>query len=404
MAFQQALVYWTGDSTDSAGTQFIPTPFPCTGTVSIMAFSHAVNNAVFRHSDMPGTAHAGSSTVTVPGEIAGFGADGFTVSNQSALSLGFNRLGFTYVAVVWRDTGGSLAIGQYVGAAGHLAQIYTTTDSPVIGYNTLGPADVGASIVGKGLSIASWSSPTSAGLSGDWTAALGGTGFQNVTLQGNGTVVATALGRLTHLWIWVGSVTYGVNTPTFDGEAGAMLLYASGDFQEVGANLVTLPGDSGFRTGLSNHTNLNGRTYYYVGLDVSPMIDAAHLFRSFKLSGTSTDPDRKAGLGLTPELAFAERYVGAVSTGVWFKSVNPILHSGLNSTVLALNSPQDTHGVVGFGPGYVDVGSTVAQPGDEVYGFTFAAAASAPTRCAVTVADLVDTVSPGGSCLVGILP
>jgi len=357
LPFQQAVVYWSGNSSVNNVFQNIATPFPLdSGRVVVMATCAFFRGTCVKASHMPFTQLLGAGVSSGNNTIGPFTASGFSVCNNSGVLAWMNESGRNYCALVWRDPnpagfGAHMGLTSYVGGGPHVAQIEVFPGSAAFGRNQLTLSDVGAMVLPSGPVIQTWNSP----MSGSFNAAWPGTGaavFATVNLSGSEQCISTGLGNNTHVWIIGRDAAYC----SFDfapaglaGKSVSLINDHSANGNPI-SNMILSLGDP-IKVGTDWSVNMNGQTYYVIAFNVNRGIYAANIFRSFGFASTAVNPERVT-FPFFPSYSLAERVQnsGIVSTGGLFRSADSSMHGTVATTSVGFSDGgSSSTGVVGVG-------------------------------------------------------
>jgi hypothetical protein len=383
--FLTQIIKYTGDGIDG---RVLPTTFPLdTADSRVVAFVFprgAGQTPIFRTNDsgMIGTAAVGSSTLDTlggsgTGPIDSFTAAGLVVNKTAATTTrSANALNIKYVALIFCDTTASpsryIEVGHYVGRGADSSKIGSFTNgSPIVGGIFTLASDVGRS----------FTTPVSSGAGGTYTnegfidaahfrigsSWSGSTGSFTCTVPGGGQITTLPFVP-TVVWDFMGSTIF--RSDDFSGDSSVFLSTAvnvpAGQITSLNGthDETAIGAESGsFSIGdASTSVNFTGRTYFWAAFHIPAGNVARRLFTTYKAIGTASAVDQVTGLELTPTFATARDISGAISEwrGAW--------HTGVESESFA-GGTEATQGIRAFGDGTIDLGTTVAPNGMDIYGW-----------------------------------
>lgn len=391
--FDIEVVTWVGN--DAVG-RLIPTTFDLTqGVVAVWIFPQGFGQSSFRYRGMIGTAMVQAPVTTTAG-IMSFQAGGFTVTDDapSSIFVNFNTIKFT--ALVFRDnttTNLFMQVGTYPGWPA-VAGLFT--------------ANPGGIMVGGGVTLQNLGQPIPfvgpSSFTGIVTGIIDGTHFtvagspsdsNNYTANavvGARTFAAGLPRALSQVWIF-GRASQAAfcsddfvapNSVSFGVEA-----------KPLTTQITALAGGN-FSIGTDNNVNGNALPYFYVAFSILAGDLPRNLFRTYKVTGNG-GVVQVTGLGFTPQFATARPFVAGAPASMWRSP----WHVGTDSIEFNLTDIA-ADGIRAFGPGTIDLGSTVAPAATDVYGFAVVGGSITIAAPPDYVPAVITSVPNGGIAVVAV--
>jgi hypothetical protein len=177
---------------------------------------------------------------------------------------------------------------------------------------------------------------------------------------------------LTHVWVWRAEVIY--RSTDFSGDSALACAVEAYPTVDLIQGFIAPAGlqSAAFIVGANNAVNSNGNGYAYVAICLDPVLAAKHLFASLKGTSSGAVTTSITGLGFTPAIALARRFVGnSVTTGAIWRGPD---HTGTDSSwssLLASGNDVPSVGIRSLDADGMTVGTEIAPAGSDFHAWAF---------------------------------